>query len=236
MNKGALSAILWKEKIIFFRNAVGLVFFYMILILFSNIYILSSYIQETSLQEYLDHIITNNLIMLAPTVFVAIGSVILSQSISIDKREGILKILIGNGTGADVIWLGKYIFSVFVCYVVLFICVCVYFFSLLIIFDMHIVMTKGNFMMIFFIMPVVSMFLLALYAFLFWITKNQTVQIFYSMFPAIIYLVSFYISDYVIDKKMETNLVLIILLCSLSILGIFMLSKCVKKYEIEKLV
>ena len=97
-------------------------------------------------------------------------------------------------------------------------------------------MTKGNFMMIFFIMPVVSMFLLALYAFLFWITKNQTVQIFYSMFPAIIYLVSFYISDYVIDKKMETNLVLIILLCSLSILGIFMLSKCVKKYEIEKLV
>lgn len=128
MNKGALRAILWKEKVIFFRNAVGLVFFYMILILFSNIYILSSYIQETSLQEYLDHIITNNLIMLAPTVFVAIGSVILSQSISIDKREGILKILFGNGTGADVIWLGKYIFSVFVCYVVLFICVCVYFF------------------------------------------------------------------------------------------------------------
>ena len=236
MYKATLYAILWKEKIIFFRSTIGLVLFYFLLIVGANIYMLSSYINDPSLNGYIENIIINNLIMLAPTVFMAIGSVIVSQSISIDKREGILKILLGNGTRSDIIWIGKYIFSVIICYIVLLASVFVYLFGIRMLYDGYIVLSTSNYVLIFVILPIVSMLLLALYAFIFWITKNQTVQIFLSMFPAAIYLVSFYVSDYIIEKKVDTKIGVAILVCSLSVLGVCILNKCVQKYDVEKLV
>ena len=230
-----LNAIIWKEKVLFFRSTIWLVLFYLLLIELSNIYVLTSYIEIDYIKKNIDNVVFNNLAMLVPTIFVAVGSVILSQSISVEKKEGILIHLIGNGTSAADIWLGKVIYSLLVCYVTLILCIGSYYGMVTILFSITIVFSIKQWILLLFVMPVISSFLLSLYAFLFWISKSQLIQVLYSMLPAVIYLISFYINDYIIGREFEAKVPVFVLICCICLLGIILLSKVVKNYLIEKI-
>lgn len=235
VNNKTLNAIIWKEKVLFFRSTIWLVLFYLLLIELSNIYVLTSYIEIDYIKKNIDNVVFNNLAMLVPTIFVAVGSVILSQSISVEKKEGILIHLIGNGTSAADIWLGKVIYSLLVCYVTLILCIGSYYGMVTILFSITIVFSIKQWILLLFVMPVISSFLLSLYAFLFWISKSQLIQVLYSMLPAVIYLISFYINDYIIGREFEAKVPVLVLICCICLLGIILLSKVVKNYLIEKI-
>ncbi len=235
VNNKTLNAIIWKEKVLFFRSTIWLVLFYLLLIELSNIYVLTSYIEIDYIKKNIDNVVFNNLAMLVPTIFVAVGSVILSQSISVEKKEGILIHLIGNGTSAADIWLGKVIYSLLVCYVTLILCIGSYYGMVTILFSITIVFSIKQWILLLFVMPVISSFLLSLYAFLFWISKSQLIQVLYSMLPAVIYLISFYINDYIIGREFEAKVPVFVLICCICLLGIILLSKVVKNYLIEKI-
>lgn len=235
VNNKTLNAIIWKEKVLFFRSTIWLVLFYLLLIELSNIYVLTSYIEIDYIKKNIDNVVFNNLAMLVPTIFVAVGSVILSQSISVEKKEGILIHLIGNGTSAADIWLGKVIYSLLVCYVTLILCIGSYYGMVTILFSITIVFSIKQWILLLFVMPVISSFLLSLYAFLFWISKSQLIQVLYSMLPAVIYLISFYINDYIIAREFEAKVPVLVFICCICLLGIILLSKVVKNYLIEKI-
>lgn len=235
VNNKTLNAIIWKEKVLFFRSTIWLVLFYLLLIELSNIYVLTSYIEIDYIKKNIDNVVFNNLAMLVPTIFVAVGSVILSQSISVEKKEGILIHLIGNGTSAADIWLGKVIYSLLVCYVTLILCIGSYYGMVTILFSITIVFSIKQWILLLLVMPVISSFLLSLYAFLFWISKSQLIQVLYSMLPAVIYLISFYINDYIIAREFEAKVPVFVLICCICLLGIILLSKVVKNYLIEKI-
>lgn len=235
MNNKTLNAIIWKEKVLFFRSTIWLVLFYLLLIELSNIYIFTSYLESDYIKKNIDNVVFNNLAMLVPTVFVAVGSVILSQSISVEKKEGILIHLIGNGTSAADIWLGKVIYSFLVCYITLIFCIGSYYGMVTVLFSITIVFSVKKWFLLLCVIPIISAFLLSIYAFLFWISKSQLIQVLYSMLPAVIYLISFYINDYIISREFEVKVPVLVLICCVCLLGIFLLSKVVKNYLIEKI-
>ncbi len=235
VNNKTLNAVIWKEKVLFFRSTIWLVLFYLLLIEISNIYILTSYIESDYIIKNIDNVVFNNLAMLVPTIFIAVGSVVLSQSIGVEKKEGILIQLIGNGTSAADIWLEKVIYSLLVCYVTLILCIGSYYAMVTLLFSITIVFSIKQWILLIFVIPIISSFLLSIYAFLFWISKSQLIQVLYSMLPAVIYLISFYINDYIISRVFEVKIPVLVLICCVCFLGIFLLSKVVKGYLIEKI-
>ena len=48
-------------------------------------------------------------------------------------------------------------------------------------------------------------------------------------------LISFYINDYIIARKFEAKVPVLVLICCICLLGIILLSKVVKNYLIEKI-
>lgn len=235
MNKHILKAIIWKESICFFRNSGLTVLFYIFLLLGTNLFMPSLYIEEGTISPWMNDLLVNNGIIMAATLTVTVGSAIISQSMGLEKREGILKILLGIGIPSDLIWTAQYIFAVACSYLCWLLSFVIYVVGIRMLYDISIEMTGSSLILALVVFPVVSTLILAVYAWLFWITQKQTAQIIYSMIPALVYMGSFYLNQALAESKLEIHIWIAVALVLVSIAGVAVIAKNIKKVSAERL-
>lgn len=235
MNKYIFKAIIWKETICFFRSTFPIVLFYIFILLGTNLFLPSLYIENGMVSIWMNNLLLNNCIILSTTLTVTIGSVIISQSMGLERREGIIKVLIGIGLPPDIIWMAQYIFA-FVCsYILWLFSFGVYSMGIPMIYGIRIELTGEWLLLAGIVFPVLSALLLAVYAGLFWVTKNQTTQILYSMIPALVYLISFYLNQAFAEKTMQLHILAAVGLTLISIVGIIIIMRIIRKLNPERL-
>lgn len=234
MSKHIFKAIIWKEAVCFSRNSFLVVLFYIILLLGTNLFLPSLYIEEENISPWMNDLLLNNAVILSATLTVTVGSVIISQSMGLERREGILKVLLGMNLPADIIWLAQYIFS-FVCsYILWLVSFLVYIMGVPLFYDIQMNMTKECLVLAVVVFPAVSALLLAVYAWLFWIAKNQTTQILYSMIPVLVYMASFYLNQAFAETKLQVHILAAVGLVLASLVGII-IARIIKHINAERL-
>lgn len=235
MNKIILSAIIWKEILCFFRNSLLIVLFYIFLMLGTNLFLPSLYIENGIVSPWMNDFLLNNGIILSATLTVTIGCVLISQSMGLERREGILKVLIGSGIPADIIWLSQYIFAFICSYILWLLSFGMYDLGISMIYDIKIELSWDSVLLSAIVFPVLAALILAIYAWLFWTARNQTSQILYSMLPALVYLVSFYLNQAFAEKTIQLHILAAIGLILMSIAGILIIMQIIRKWNPERL-
>lgn len=235
MNKAILRAVIWKETICFFRSTVPIVLFYILILLGTNLFLPSLYIENGIVSTWMDNLLLNNSIILSATLTVTIGSVIISQSMGLERREGILKVLIGIGLPPDIIWMAQYVFAILCSYMLWLFCFGVYCVGIPMIYDIRMELSGEWLLLAGIVFPILSALILAVYAGLFWIAKNQTTQILYSMIPVLVYLISFYLNQEFAEKTMQIHIFAAVGLILISITGIIIIMQIIKKLNPERL-
>lgn len=234
MSRYIFRAVIWKEAICFFRNSLLIVLFYIFLMLGTNLFLPSLYIEE-NISPWMNDLLLNNAVILSATLIVTVGSVIISQSMSLERREGILKVLLGMNLPAETIWLAQYCFALISSYMIWLIVFCVYSMGVPVFYDMHMYMTKESLLLAFVVFPAVSALLLAVYAWLFWIARNQTTQILYSMIPVLVYMISFYLSQVFAEIKLHIHILAAVGLILVSTAGIIVIARIIKNIDAEQI-
>lgn len=235
MNKGIIKAIIWKETICFIRNSLLIVLFYIFLLLGTNLFLPSLYIENGIVSPWMNDLLINNSIILSATLTVTVGCVIISQSMGLERREGILKILIGIGIPADIIWVSQYIFAFACGYILWLVSLGLYCLGLPMLYGISLELTGKVLLLAGVVFPVLAALILAVYAWLFWTAKNQTSQVLYSMIPAAVYLISFYLNQAFAEKALEIHIFAVIGLVLICGTGIFIIMQVIKKMNPERL-
>lgn len=235
MNKTFLKAILWKELVCFFRNTLGIVSLYILLLLGTNMFLPSMYMERGSITPWINEMLLNNIIVLAATVIVTAGSAIISQSMGLERREGILKVLLGIGLPPELIWLGQYLFAFCCSYVLWLVSFLLYFIGIQLIYGVQIIMTVQCLFLSLFVFPVIAILILAVYAGLFWTAKNQNTQLLYSLLPGIIYLLSFWLNQIFSEERVVISFWAAVGMLAGSILGVFLITRFIKRVDAERL-
>lgn len=235
MNRTMIKAIIWKELICFFRSSFLIVLFYVFLLLGTNLFLPSLYIENGIVTPWMNDLLMNNGIILSATLTVTIGCVIISQSMGLERREGILKVLIGIRIPTDIIWMTQYIFASACSYILWLLSFGVYSLGISIIYGIRMELTGECVLLAGIVFPVFAALILSVYACLFWTAKNQTSQVLYSMLPALVYLISFYLNQAFAEKTIQFHILAVIGLILISIAGIIGIMQIIKKLNPERL-
>lgn len=229
MKRGIVKAIIWKEWICLFRRSFGIILFYIFLLVGTNLFLPSMYMEENIKNPWITSMLFNNAFILSASVIIAIGSVIISQSMGLERREGILRLLIGFGFPPEVIWLAQYVFACIFSYLCWLVCLAIYWIGIQGFYDIQMSITGESAFLLLFMFPVIAMFFLAFYAFLFWITRNQTTLIVYSILPGLIYLLSFFFIQEFSETKIRFHWAVIIGLIAVSVGSVFVFEYIIKR-------
>lgn len=235
MNKTIIKAIIWKETICFFRSSLLIVLFYIFLLLGTNLFLPSLYIENGIVSPWMNDLLMNNGIILSATLTITIGCVIIGQSMGLERREGILKVLIGIGIPTDIIWMAQYIFASVCSYILWLLSFGVYSLGIPMIYGIRMELSGESVLLAGVVFPMLAALILAVYAWLFWTAKNQTSQILYSMLPVLVYLISFYLNQAFAEKTMQIHILAAIGLILMSIAGIIVIMQIIKKWNPERL-
>ncbi len=228
-----LKAVIWKESKLFWKSTFGICLFYIIILLYAYI-ATSKDILESGMLADPKVFVINNIYVMTMLIMIMLGSVILCQSCSIEKKEGTLELVLGTTKNARYIWLGQYFFAIILSYLLSAIGIIVYIVCLRTMFDYPIPFSFLSIILTFLVIPVIASFCLSLYNLVLWITKNQFMQIIYSAFPAFLLLIAFYCLDILQKKSIDSYSAVVITLSCFSIIGIFFNSKMIEKIKSER--
>lgn len=208
MNDNIIKAVMWKEKVCFMRNMFPIVLFYVVLIMGTQLFVSSLYIDLDFPYDILNSIFANNVIVMPAMVIVAVGSIIISQDMFEERREKALDVLLAIGISPKKLWYGKYLFAILSSYLICLFFLIIYIFTIRMLFGFHVHLTFEEWFYTLIVTPSVAFFVLAITAFICWVFKQETTQIVMIIIPLTAYMISFFLSDYLGAHDLKINILI----------------------------
>lgn len=226
MKRMMIKGMLWKELKLFVSSSLFLIILYVLVFVgayYSNI---EALLEANALDDDTFFSICVTLVIFIMSLA---GSLVISQSTGVDKREGVLNSLLGTASSAMYIWMGQLLFSVAVGYVFSMLGLGFIFIIMYIQFDIFIQFQFIFYLELIIMLPAFCAFVLSIYSFLLWITKNTTLQMIISILPVFSYMLAIVLLDYINEIMNVFQTPVIIAVGLLSFLGIILVGLIVNK-------
>ncbi|MCM1082242.1 MAG: hypothetical protein NC428_02100 [Clostridium sp.] len=194
LKRTMIKGMMWKEWKQFIGSSAVLIAFYMLVFVSTFYFNIETLLEEGVLDHYALFGICSSLVIFIMCIS---GCVVISQSISTDKREGILNSLLGTAKSAMYIWMGQLLFGVAVGYLFSMLGLGLLLVTIYLKFQLVIKLSFLLWVELIVVMPVFCAFILSIYSFLLWITKNNFLQMIITILPTLAYIPAIMLSNYI---------------------------------------